>query len=42
MTGVIQGGWEYVIAAYAVSALVFVAYALSLYLRLRAAPGRSS
>ncbi len=42
MTGMIQGGWEYVIAAYVVSAVVFVAYGLSLFLRLRAAPGRSS
>ena len=33
MTGVIQGGWEYVIAAYLVSALVLSGYAISLWLR---------
>ena len=41
MTGMIQGGWEYVVAAYAISGLVFTAYAVSLFQRLRAAPGRS-
>lgn len=35
MTGMIQGGWDYVIAAYAVSAVVFGGYFVSLWLRLR-------
>jgi len=34
MTGVIQGGWSYVIAAYALTATVLVAYAVSLFVRL--------
>lgn len=42
MTGMIEGGWEYVVGAYVVSALVLGGYAVSLYLRLRAASGRSS
>jgi hypothetical protein len=33
--GVIEGGWEFVIAAYVVSAAVFVAYTLSVWSRLR-------
>jgi len=33
MTGVIEGGWGYVIAAYGLSWLVWTAYALSLWLR---------
>ena len=36
-TGVIQGGWEFVWAAYAVSATVLIGYALSVYSRYRAA-----
>lgn len=35
MTGMIQGGWEFVIAAYAVSAVVYGGYIVSLWLRLR-------
>ena len=35
MPGTIEGGWEYVMAAYAVTALVLGGYALSLYLRSR-------
>ncbi len=42
MSGVIQGGWDYVIAAYAVTGVVFVAYGISVYARLRAATRRSS
>lgn len=41
MSGMIEGGWEYVVAAYAISGLAFVAYGVSVYLRLRAARGRS-
>jgi heme exporter protein CcmD len=38
--GVIQGGWEFVWAAYAVSAAVFLGYALSVHLRYRAERAR--
>ena len=37
MSGVIQGGWEYVVAAYAVSAAVLAGYAASVFVRYRAA-----
>jgi hypothetical protein len=36
-TGVIQGGWEFVWAAYAVSATILTGYALSVFSRYRAA-----
>lgn len=35
-SGVLQGGWEFILAAYGVSAFVFAAYFLSLHLRYRA------
>jgi CcmD family protein len=35
MTGELQGGWEYVIAAYAITWIFFSGYAASLWLRLR-------
>lgn len=35
MTGVIEGGWEFVWAAYAVTTIVFVAYSLSVLSRYR-------
>jgi heme exporter protein CcmD len=35
-TGVLQGGWEFVWAAYAVSATVLFGYALLIHLRYRA------
>lgn len=35
MTGVIEGGWPFVIAAYAVSVAVLAGYAVSLFVRLR-------
>jgi len=35
MMGVVQGGWEFVVAAYTVTALVLGGYALSLHLRYR-------
>lgn len=35
MTGMIEGGWNFVIAAYAVSALVYGGYVVSLWLRLK-------
>lgn len=38
MTGVLQGGWEYVTAAYVTTAVTLAVYALSLALRLRKEP----
>lgn len=35
MTGMIQGGWNFVIAAYAISAVVYAGYILSVWLRLK-------
>jgi heme exporter protein CcmD len=35
ITGVIHGGWEFVWAAYGVSAAVLLGYALSIHLRYR-------
>lgn len=35
MTGMIQGGWEYVGAAYGLTFTVLALYALSMQLRLR-------
>ncbi len=35
MTGMVQGGWEFVVAAYSVSALVLLGYALSVHVRYR-------
>lgn len=34
-SGVIVGGWSYVIASYALSAVVLVGYTLALLIRLR-------
>jgi len=35
MSGVIQGGWEFVIAAYVVSAAILLGYAFSVLRRYR-------
>jgi heme exporter protein CcmD len=35
MPGTVTGGWEYVIAAYAVTALILIGYAVSVVLRHR-------
>ncbi len=35
MSGVIQGGWEYVGAAYGISAVTFLAFAVYLLVRAR-------
>jgi hypothetical protein len=35
MNGVVQGGWEFVIAAYTVTAIGFVVYGVSLIVRLK-------
>jgi hypothetical protein len=34
VSGVVQGGWEFVVAAYSASAVVLGAYAASVFLRL--------
>ena len=38
--GVIEGGWEYVIAAYVASAVILLGYALSVFWRYRRARSR--
>jgi hypothetical protein len=43
-TGVIEGGWEFVIAAYGATALILVGYAVSVvrrYLKEQSGRGRS-
>ena len=35
MSGVIQGGWDFVVAAYLVTAAVLCGYATSVFVRLR-------
>jgi len=40
MTGVVQGGWEFVIAAYSITAVGFLIYAVSLFTRLKKEPKR--
>jgi hypothetical protein len=42
VSGVISGGWEFVTAAYAVSAFVFVGYTVSVLLRYRAERRRAA
>jgi len=42
VSGVIEGGWEYVVAAYAVTAVVLGAYATSVFLRLRSEKARGN
>ncbi len=37
MTGMIQGGWEFVIAAYALTWISLVAYIVSLWVRSKRA-----
>ena len=39
-TGVIEGGWEFVVAAYSVSAIVLIGYAVSIHIRYRAERAR--
>lgn len=41
VTGVVQGGWEFVWAAYSVSAAVLLGYAMSIHLRYRAERARA-
>jgi hypothetical protein len=40
-TGVIEGGWGFVVAAYVVSAVVLFGYAVSVHVRYRAERRRS-
>ena len=40
-TGVIEGGWEFVWAAYAVTAAILIGYTISLLARYRAEKARS-
>ena len=40
MTGVVEGGWEFVAAAYTVTAAVLTAYAMSVFLRYRSEKNR--
>lgn len=42
VTGRIEGGWEFVIAAYAITWITFGLYTLSLWARARAVPGPGS
>jgi heme exporter protein C len=42
ISGRIQGGWEYVIAAYAVSAAILIGYSLSVHLRYRSERARQA
>ena len=42
MSGVIEGGWEFVVAAYAVTAAVLGAYAISVFLRFRSEKARGN
>ena len=35
MSGMIEGGWSYVWAAYGISAVILIGYAVSLHLRYR-------
>jgi hypothetical protein len=40
--GVLEGGWEFVWAAYGITAAVFLGYAVSLLLRLRGERARAA
>ena len=42
MTGVVQGGWEFVAAAYIVTATVLGAYAASVFLRYKSEKDRAA
>jgi hypothetical protein len=42
VTGIVQGGWEFVAAAYLVSAVVLTGYATSVFLRYRIEKRRAS
>lgn len=40
MNGVIDGGWDWVAAAWGISLTVFASYAISLHLRIKSARGK--
>jgi hypothetical protein len=42
VSGIVEGGWEFVVAAYTVTAVVLAAYATSVFLRLRAERDRAA
>jgi len=42
MSGIVQGGWEFVIAAYLVTAVALGGYAASIFVRLAAEKRRAS
>jgi len=42
MTGTVTGGWNFVIAAYSVTAVVLLGYGVTLITRLREARNRAS
>ena len=42
LSGQIQGGWEFVIAAYTVSAVVLIGYTASVYMRYRKERARAA
>jgi hypothetical protein len=42
LSGVIEGGWEFVVAAYGVTAVVLGAYATSVFLRFRREKARAT
>jgi hypothetical protein len=41
VTGVVQGGWEFVAAAYILSAIVLTGYATSVFVRYRSTKRRA-
>jgi hypothetical protein len=42
VSGVVEGGWEFVVAAYAVTATVLTLYGTSIFVRLRKEKGRAA
>jgi hypothetical protein len=40
VTGVVQGGWEFVTAAYVITAVILVSYVVSVFIRYRAETAR--
>jgi heme exporter protein D len=42
MSGRIEGGWEYVVAAYAISVVILAGYAVSVFVRHRREQARKA
>jgi hypothetical protein len=40
VTGVVQGGWEFVTAAYVITAVIMLSYVVSVFARYRAEKAR--